>query len=633
MLKKEIISFYLPIFKKYKIVFFLLWLSWVVSWLLSTFMPLLLKLETDQLVDKKSYVFFWSEFWAFDVFIIILLTILIIELINEIFTAIMNILITQRKDLLENEIRLNIFKKMENMEVWVSLSARYKFISDIVESNFWELSNNIINFPKNIFNFIISFLGLWIVYAYLNYKLFFIVIISAIISYFIDLISDKVSKKYRLAWEFTLWRQVHKYSNLFFYDFSNLAISWWVKSTLKTYEDLLILESKNKVKMDYSDLAWSIWRFLNFNIRDFILKLIVWYWVFVWTWSVWMVVLVVSSMWTISSIISDILGFKISYRNFIFHQEWILLMLKMSKSVWEENLDEEKINNISFKNIMFSYPNLSKYEKEYIEILQKNIIWKKTWKHYLDKLIQDLIKTVQDDENIINWNIFTDLNITFQKWKVYWIVWKNWAWKTTLMYLLSGFFREYTWEILINNQSIKNLSNKNILDKVSFLTQVPFLLDRSSSIKENLFLWVWVENATQEKAYEYLEKFWLAKKIKKHPKWLDAEIGRDLDLSGWEKQIIVFIRLLLQDREVIIMDEWTNQLDAENEVLVMNELMKYKDKKIIIFITHRMSTISKADEIYCLENWAFSHTWSHKELLAEWKNAYARFYKAQVLNE
>jgi ABC-type transport system involved in cytochrome bd biosynthesis fused ATPase/permease subunit len=50
------------------------------------------------------------------------------------------------------------------------------------------------------------------------------------------------------------------------------------------------------------------------------------------------------------------------------------------------------------------------------------------------------------------------------------------------------------------------------------------------------------------------------------------------------------------------LDEGTNQLDAENEILVMNELLKHKHDKIIIFITHRMSTISKADEIYCLEN-------------------------------
>jgi ABC-type bacteriocin/lantibiotic exporter with double-glycine peptidase domain len=78
-------------------------------------------------------------------------------------------------------------------------------------------------------------------------------------------------------------------------------------------------------------------------------------------------------------------------------------------------------------------------------------------------------------------------------------------------------------------------------------------------------------------------------------------MGDDIEFSGGEKQIIAFIRVLLQDRDIIIMDEGTNQLDAENEVLVMSELMQKKSNKIIIFITHRMSTISRADMIYCLE--------------------------------
>ena len=69
-----------------------------------------------------------------------------------------------------------------------------------------------------------------------------------------------------------------------------------------------------------------------------------------------------------------------------------------------------------------------------------------------------------------------------------------------------------------------------------------------------------------------------------------------------------------------------------NEILVMNELLKHKHDKIIIFVTHRMSTISKADEIYCLEDRKIRDFWNHKELLKR-ENAYSRFYKAQVLHD
>lgn len=81
------------------------------------------------------------------------------------------------------------------------------------------------------------------------------------------------------------------------------------------------------------------------------------------------------------------------------------------------------------------------------------------------------------------------------------------------------------------------------------------------------------------------------------------------------------------------MDEGTNQLDAENELIVMNELLCKKQDKIIIFITHRMSTISRVDCIYCLEEKVISASGMHKHLLVDGSNAYARFYKAQVMHE
>jgi len=79
------------------------------------------------------------------------------------------------------------------------------------------------------------------------------------------------------------------------------------------------------------------------------------------------------------------------------------------------------------------------------------------------------------------------------------------------------------------------------------------------------------------------------------------------------------------------MDEWTNQLDAENELKVMNELLKNKKDKIIIFITHKMTTIKKADTIYCLENGSISNIWTHNQLL-NYDNIYNNFWKKQVWN-
>jgi ABC-type transport system involved in cytochrome bd biosynthesis fused ATPase/permease subunit len=243
-----------------------------------------------------------------------------------------------------------------------------------------------------------------------------------------------------------------------------------------------------------------------------------------------------------------------------------------------------------------------------------------------------MIDSIEEEVWKENTNILNNLSFSFEKWKVYWIVGKNWAWKTSMMYLLAWFFRDYSGEILFNWNIAKNFKTSSFLDKVSFLSQSPFNMWWNSSVRENLLLWA-SEDINDEQIYHYLEKFWLAKKIKKQKKWLDSMIWDDIEFSGWENQIIAFIRILLQNRDIVILDEWTNQLDAENELKVMNELLKYKNDKIIIFITHRMSTIAKANEIYCLEEWYFKNHWKHKDLLEKSDNIYASFYKTQVNHE
>jgi len=630
-LKKEVYELYKPVLLKYKSLFLLLWVTWLISWLSSIIMPVLLKMETDQLVSKKGEIFWITLFSAFDVFIIILWIMLIVSIIERILNSITWIFTKAKNDLLKNELQLNMFKKMENMEMGRSMNSRYKHISSIVDDEFRSLTDQIMNIPWSLIEFFVKLFWITLIYAYFDIKLLFIVIWFSIFWYFINKIIRKIAKKYEIDWNFSLWRQAWKYSHLFMDKLPELATSWWIKSTLKGYQILLDKEVENWVQKDFSTLSRDVTRLINSSLLDITLKLIVWYGVFYWTASVGMVVLVISSMHVIESIVNDILNFKQKYSDYIFRQESIVLILQICEKVWNVNY-EEKIDKIEFKNIIFSYPNLAKYEKDYLDIVQKHIIWKDLWDNRLDKRIKSMIENIEEEIWKDNDIILNNLNFTFEKWKVYWIVGKNWAWKTSIMYLLAWFFRNYSGEILLNSTNSIDFTTTSFLDKVSFLNQVPFDMWWNSTIRENLLLWS-SENIDDNKIYHYLEKFWLDKKIKKQKKWLDAMIWDDIEFSGWETQIIAFIRILLQDRDIIIMDEWTNQLDAENEIKVMNELLKNKHDKIIIFVTHRMSTISKADEIYCLEDWFFANHWKHKDLLKSGENLYAKFYKTQINHE
>jgi hypothetical protein len=63
------------------------------------------------------------------------------------------------------------------------------------------------------------------IYAYFDIRLLIVVVISAVIGYFIEMLSRKIAQKFEVDWKMTLGRQVWKYSNLFMYEFSQLAVS------------------------------------------------------------------------------------------------------------------------------------------------------------------------------------------------------------------------------------------------------------------------------------------------------------------------------------------------------------------------------------------------------------------------
>ena len=410
-----------------------------------------------------------------------------------------------------------------------------------------------------------------------------------------------------------------------------MAANGAMQTTLREYKEILDHHRDHKQKGEYVGIITNILQFLSSSIGEVTIKCIVGYAVFQGTQSIGMVALVTWYSNNAWRILSKILSVKTKYRDTKFHLSTLDLFIKMFKPIgtyWKK--DHISISNIRFQNVDFRYPIMQEYEREYLEIVEKYFwsmsIAEKTWENTnIQKFITEASASLEAK------TILKDISLSFERWKIYGIVGKNGAGKTTMMHLLAWFYRSYSGTIRINDRDTRDWKTTYYSEQVAFLSQVPFSLRWWANIRQEILFWV-TKNVTDKTIYELLEEFGLKNKIEKLPAWLDAMLGDDIEFSGWEQQIIAFIRLLLQDRPIVIMDEGTNQLDAENEILVMNKLLEKKSEKIIIFITHRMSTISRADEIYCLEHHKITHHGSHSELLAEGKNAYARFYKTQVLH-
>lgn len=627
ILDKEIINFLKPVYKENKKFFVLLIIIGAISGISSVILPVLLKIETDQLINKSNN-FLWIENEPIIIFAIILLIIFIINLFDNLSKSILDIYKTKYKNKIENSIKYNIFLKMKNMEAGRSMNDRFKNFSSKLNNWIFILSNSLLNTPNQIIETIIQILGFSIVFAYFDIKLFFITVCIAILIYITDYIGNIIYEKQNIETQFTDDIKKDFYETLLAFEFSNLAINGSVNQTLEKYKQAIEISQEKEIKISITKLHYSEISQIIQSIWEILIKLFVGYSVFKGTQSVGMVALVIASMWTLQNIIISILNIRTRYINLKLQNDSILLFFEICENVWKINQYNKKLEKIQIKNLEFNYPNFAKYEKKFLELIKNK--HNPFWIQLKNKDFEKLTQKIENDTKIEFPKILENINLEFEKWKLYWIVGKNWAWKTTLMQLLAWFYRNYTWEILFNNENIINWKPELLANYISFLTQEPFYLWYYATIFDELTLWV--KNIDESKIWNYLEKFWLAEKIQKSDKKLESQIWNDIDFSGWEKQILAFIRLLLQDRPIIIMDEWTNQLDAENEILVMNELLKNKREKIIIFITHRMSTISMVDEIFTIEDKIIKNKWTHNELLSEWKNIYAKFYRNQVLH-
>lgn len=631
MIPKAIINLYLPTIKRHKNIFVLMLMSAIISWVASLATPLLLKYETDQLAQSGSSIFPQINDSPFFVFILILFVLLVVNFVDKVIDGILNLITKKKEEIIENELQIDLFTHMQEVEVGRTLNSRFHYLRENIENAFFYLWQQFLRGPKNILTTLISTLGITVVFAYFDIRLLFIIIITALIQHGIETFSESYRRKHEISWKLWLGRKMYHYQRLFLRNFWEVAANGAMQTTLQEYRSILTHHRNHKQKGEYVEIITSILWFLGSSVGEVTIKCIVGYAVFQGTQSIGMVALVTGYSGKIGNILSSILGMRTSYKITKFQLDTLNLFVKMFVPIGTyKNSKKVSISHIQFQNVSFEYPEMHEYEREYLAIVEM-FFWsmknqQETWQwENLQKFITDANSLTENKE------VLKDISLSFEKWKIYGIVGKNGAGKTTLMHLLAWFYRSHSGMISINDQDTRNWKTTYYSEQVAFLSQVPFSLQWWASIRQEILFWV-IKEVSDEAIYKLLEEFGLKQKIEKLTKWLDSMLGDDVEFSGWEQQILAFIRLLLQDRPIVIMDEGTNQLDAENEIFVMNKLLEKKSEKIIIFITHRMSTISRADEIYCLEHHSITHHGTHSELLAEGKNTYARFYTAQVLH-
>ena len=199
------------------------------------------------------------------------------------------------------------------------------------------------------------------------------------------------------------------------------------------------------------------------------------------------------------------------------------------------------------------------------------------------------------------------------------------AGKSTVINLMLRFWDPDAGRILLGGSDLRRYPMKELRRLFSVVSQDVFLF--SDSIRENIRLGR--PEASDAEVEEVASRARIHDFIITLPQGYDTLVGeRGVRLSGGERQRIAIARALLKGAPILVLDEATSSLDAENERAIKEALMERREGRTTIMIAHRLSTVVDADWIFVINGGRVVEQGRHEDLIAR-KGRYARLVEAQ----
>ena len=258
-----------------------------------------------------------------------------------------------------------------------------------------------------------------------------------------------------------------------------------------------------------------------------------------------------------------------------------LLKIKTNKKNLCENLNFKNNLNIIFKNVSFSYDGKRKILKN------------------------------------INLKISAKQKVA--------LVGPSGSGKTTIFRLLFKFFENYTGDIFINDQNLKNINEISLRNRLGIIPQDIVMFN------DSIFYNIHYGNLASSKndVIKVAKKAKIMNFIDRLPKKFNTIVGeRGVKLSGGEKQRIAIARTLLKDPDIILLDEASSSLDYKTETEIKKNLNNFNINKTVISVAHRLSSIEDYDLIYFLDEGRVLESGKHKDLI-NLRGKYYDMWKSQ----
>ncbi len=200
------------------------------------------------------------------------------------------------------------------------------------------------------------------------------------------------------------------------------------------------------------------------------------------------------------------------------------------------------------------------------------------------------------------------------------------AGKSTLAYLLPGFLRATEGRVTIDGEDISDFDVASLREHVAFVFQEPAIFD--DTVAGNVR--VGRRGASESEIEDALRVAGAAEFVEHMSEGLDTRLGQaGAFLSVGQKQRIGIARGLVSNAAILVLDEPTAALDPETENALVAALAEERERRVLIIVAHRLSTIRAADHIVFLERGRVLESGSHDELMAVPDGAYRRFVELQ----
>jgi len=553
----------------YKKKLFLVIALTIISTILSVLTPYLLSYILDYVLGKKffsvlKYTLLLLSFYMITVIISRITSVVMLKISEEVLSNI-------RKDLfssLEN-LSISFFDKHPKGDIMSRFTSDLEMLEDILSDSLVDLITSIL-----------TLIGTLVMMFILNISLSIVTIITVPIFFIVALkIGVKTGNTFKKQ-----QNDIGKLNSYFEEYVTNMKIvkSFNIEENIKKQFDL----KNNEVKKDemnaqfFSNLLVPLNTFIS-NLGNFLILIVGAFLVLKDNFTVGIILAFISYSSMFRSPINTLASTFASIQSALAGAERIFDIMNTSSEIKEAKVTKNigNIKKISFKNVSF------KYEQDFI--------------------LKDITFSLEKKQSLA-------------------IVGKTGSGKTTLISLILRLYDICEGEIFLNETNIKDISFKELYQKVGVILQEPFLFE--GTIMDNL---LYGNQKSEKEAYKASIETSLDDFIKKLPNGYNFYVEENgANLSVGEKQLIALTRVVLKDPDVLILDEATSSTDLYTEKKVYEAMLKLMKKKTTIVIAHRLKTIRNVDNIMLLENGKIVEYGRH-DLLLEKKGKYYKLYMSQ----